>query len=346
MSGTRVARIALCVMLACGAGISSAGENARNGVASKALSRWLVPQRWKRDTPGAVLRLGKRGAFDDRHIFAPCVARENKSYRMWYCGSRGTVANRVFSVGLAESADGRTFRRSSSTPVFDFGDGKHSILTPTLLRNPDGSVRRENGRLRMWFSSTHFAGGTGAHTLHESTSKNGVHWQKPSAAQLSGVYAPTILRERDRYRLWYTDVSKSEWVISHAESRDGRSWNVTDRGVVTVDQKWERGRLFYPTVLKVDGVYLMWYGSYWSQEKNKTALGFAVSNDGIHWHKHPENPVFRPAPSRPWESHYTTSQSVIRMPDGSFRIWYASRKKPPFVNKYFAIGTAKWAGPK
>ena len=37
-----------------------------------------------------------------------------------------------------------------------------------------------------------------------------------------------------------------------------------------------------------------------------------------------------------------TSHSVIRMDNGSFRIWYASRKKPPFVNKYFAINTATW----
>ncbi|MBM4049587.1 MAG: hypothetical protein FJ279_31210 [Planctomycetes bacterium] len=53
--------------------------------------------------------------------------------------------------------------------------------------------------------------------------------------------------------------------------------------------------------------------------------------------------VFGPEPSRAWESHYTTSQSVLRLPDGSWRLWYASRPKPPFDHKYFAIGTARWA---
>ena len=76
----------------------------------------------------------------------------------------------------------------------------------------------------------------------------------------------------------------------------------------------------------------------------KTAIGFAVSTDGLIWQKNPENPVLRPAPKRPWESNYTTSQSVLRLSDGTLRIWYASRKKPPFVNKYFAINTAKWFG--
>eukprot|EP00913_Durusdinium_trenchii_P028346 g26574.t1 len=326
-------------------GNSPADDSNADSRPSKPLQRWLGPQKWVRDTDGPALARGKRGAFDDTHIFAPCVIREDRRYRMWYSGSRGTVAKRVFSLGLAESKDGKSFSRYAATPVFQFGDGKHSILTATLLRKPDGSALRENGKLRMWFSSTHFAGGTGVHTLHESTSSDGVNWSKPSESQLPGLYAPTILRERNRYRMWFTDVSKSTWVISHAESPDGKNWKVTDRGVINLSQQWERSRLFYPAVLKIDGVYLMWYGSYWSAERNKTALGFAVSEDGIRWHKHPDNPVLRPDPKRPWESHYTTSQSVIRAADGSFRIWYASRTKPPFVNKYFAIGTAKWKGP-
>lgn len=311
-----------------------------------ALKRWFAPQDWQRDTDGPVISLGRKGDFDEKHLFAPCVIREKSGYRLWYCGSRGTVAKRVFRLGLATSRDGRKFVKHSRNPVFEFGDGKHSVLTPAILRNPDGSVLRENGMLRMWFSSTDFAGGTGKHTLHETSSRDGLSWAAPSPALLEGVYAPSVLREKGRYRMWFTDVSRSPWVISLAESRDGKTWKVTSRGVLRVDQRWEKGRLFYPAVLKADGVYLMWYGSYQSAQPNKTALGFAVSRDGVHWHKHLRNPVFRPDPKRPWESHYTTSQSVLRLPGGGFRMWYASRKKPPFVNKYFAIGTAKWSGPQ
>jgi hypothetical protein len=35
----------------------------------------------------------------------------------------------------------------------------------------------------------------------------------------------------------------------------------------------------------------------------------------------------------------------MRLADGSFRYWYASRKQPPFLNLYFAINTARWPGP-
>ena len=304
---------------------------------------WLQsPQTWVRDTDGPIVSLGEAGAFDDTHIFAPAVAYEDDIFKLWYCGSPGAVHQRVFRLGLATSSDGRFFERRSDQPVYEFGDGKHSILTPTLLRQPDGATLREEGKLRMWFSSTWFAGESGLHTLHEATSEDGIQWSEPSTSQLKNVYAPTVIKTGRHYRMWFVDVAKDPWIIRHASSSDGRSWRVTPEPCVVIDQEWERSRLFYPTVLKMGDAYLMWYGSYWSGRPNTTALGFAASIDGLKWYKHPENPVFRPDPGRAWESHYVTSQSIMRLPDGSLRMWYASRKKPPFVNKYFAINTAVW----
>lgn len=310
------------------------------------LALWLEPQEWRRDTDGPILELGPAGAFDDTHIFAPCVARLDERYFLWYSGSTGAVAERVFDLGLATSRDGRQFTRHSEKPVFRFGDGRHSILTATLLRSADGALLRENGRLRMWFSSTDFVGGNGLHTLHESTSEDGIAWTAPSESLLANVYAPTIVKEGARYRMWYTDVAGDPWTIRLAESDDGRRWTVHADPVLQVDQAWEKQRLFYPAVLKTEGVYLLWYGSYWSAHASQTAIGIAASLDGVHWFKSPHNPMLRPDPKRPWESHYTTSQSIVREGDGSFRIWYASRKQPPFVNKYFALNTAIWQGPK
>ncbi len=308
--------------------------------------RWLAPQAWRRDSDRPALALGEPNAFDDTHIFAPCVARRGESFWMWYSGSRGEVGRRVFRLGLAVSDDGVRFRRHPHSPVLAFDDGKRSVLTPTLLRRLDGTPIRENGRLRLWFSSTHFAGGAKRHTLHETTSEDGIRWTRPSPPLLEHAYAPSILTINGTYHMWYTDVRAEPWRFRYADSKDGRRWTVREQPVLEIDQPWERGRLFYPTVVRADGLYCMWYGSYWSAHKHKTALGFAASRDGIRWHKSPLNPVLRPEPRHAWESHYTTSQSVVRLPDGSWRIWYATRKAPPFTNKYFAIGTARWSGPK
>jgi predicted GH43/DUF377 family glycosyl hydrolase len=213
------------------------------------------------------------------------------------------------------------------------------------LHHGDGTVLREDGKLRMWISSTAF-GKTGLHTLHETTSTDGIHWAEPSGVLLENVYCPTVLTRAGGYQLWYVDVSKRPWVIRYATSADGRQWDVRERPVLELSQPWEAEIVVYPCVLSIDGVYLMWYGSYnHAVRRQTTAIGFAASTDGIHWHKHPQNPVLRPDPRRPWEANYVTSGCVMRLSDGSFRYWYASRKAPPFENLYFAINTARWSGP-
>ena len=309
---------------------------------------WMQPQQWIRDSDQPCISLGNPGEFDDMHIFAPCVAFEDGQFYMWYCGSRGSVAHRVFAVGLATSSDGVVFRKHRASPVLAFADGTRSVLTPTLLRHPDGAVCREDGELRMWFSSCDFPSGSNVHTLHETTSLDGILWTTPSEAQWENVYAPTIIREGDTYRMWYTDVEDAPWCIRHASGPDGRRWEVTAAPVLEIDQEWEHERLFYPTVLRIDAMYLMWYGSYSLHKEGvmETSLGLAVSSDGFCWRKHGGNPIFGPDERRAWESHYTTSQSVMPLPDGAWRIWYASRTRPPFTHKYFAIGTATWRGPK
>lgn len=318
------------------------------------LERWLEPQKWVRDVDGPIISLGKEGDFDDTHIFAPSAVLDSGKFMLWYCGSTGFAWDvaptrqpdeRVFKVGLATSDDGKKFVKNPAGHVFEWGDDKRSIITPTPLRNADGTLLRENGKLRMWFSSTIFSGNR-KHTIHETTSDDGgFHWSKPSDMQIEDAYCPTVIKDGDVYRMWFTSVAKSVWYIAYAESSDGKNWKVDDEPAIPMTQPWEHRLTIYPAVLKAEGVYLMWYGSYTEQDKSETAIGFAVSQDAKKWYKLPTNPVLKSDPSRAWESHYCTSESIVRLPDGSFRMFYASRKAPPFKNLYFALNTAHWAGP-
>lgn len=319
-----------------------------------ALHRWLGPQHWQRDVDGPILSLGEQGAFDDTHIFAPMVATDGGRFLLWYCGSQGfahdlskrrTVDERVFKLGLAGSEDGKRFTRHPSGPVFAMEEEGLSILTPSVLRNADGSVLRENGRMRMWFSSATLGGGGRVQSIQEASSTDGVHWSTASNVQVERAYAPSVLKTARGYEMWYTVPGRYPWVIRRATSEDGREWSVNEKPVMEVTQDWEHYLVIYPAVMQIDGVYAMWYASYLHEDRETTGIGFAASTDGVTWHKHPQNPVLRPDPNRPWESHYVSSQSVIRMPDGSFRMWYASRKGPPFLNLYFALNTARWSGP-
>jgi hypothetical protein len=317
------------------------------------LAQWLGKQDWQRDADGPVLSLGQAGEFDDTHIFAPTVARENGQYLMWYCGSQGfahdlaptrTRDERTFRLGLATSDDGVHFRRHPG-PVMELPTARLSIVTPTVLREPNGQVMREAEKLRMWFTSATLGGGGQPHAIQQAVSTDGVAWTDVSPIQIPKAYAPSVVKTSQGYALWYTEPGRYPWVIRHAVSNDGQAWTVTEKPVLVISQPWEHDLQIYPCVLRVDDVYLMWYASYLQKNHETTAIGFAASTDGVTWHKHPGNPVLRPDPLRAWESHYVSSHSVMRLDDGRFRIWYASRKAPPFQNLYFAINTAVWAGP-
>lgn len=323
--------------------------------------RWLKPQGWQRDSDTPALSLGEKGKFDDQHIFAPHVVCQDGEYWMYYSGSQRCVDagtyqgvakdpahpeksdQRLFKLGLAKSKDGVHFTRYSSEPVFSFGDDIHSVVTAAILKNPDGSLLRENGKLRMYFAAVDFPRGTYQHDLYETTSSDGIHWAKPTPV-MENAYAPCVIKEGNKYRMWHTWIGKHPWHTSHAESDDGTHWKTTEKPCIVMDQEWEVKDQVYPMVIKAGGVYLMIYGCYWRDDKH-TALGFAVSRDGLNWTKHSGNPVFRPEPAHDWESNFTTSQTLLRLPDGSFRLWYSGRRQPPWSNLYFAIGTAHWSGP-
>jgi predicted GH43/DUF377 family glycosyl hydrolase len=318
------------------------------------VAKWLGRQEWQRDAKEPVLNLGQPGEFDDTHLFAPTVIREDGKYLMWYCGSQGfahdlaptrTKDERTFRVGLATSQDGVHFQRHAG-PVMALSTPRLSIVTPTVLREANGQPIREDGKLRMWFTSATFGGGGQPHAIQQAVSIDGIEWTDVSPIQIPKAYAPAVVKTPDGYKLWYTEPGRYPWLIRHAVSPDGQAWTVTEKPVLVISQAWEHDLQIYPCVLLVDGVYLMWYSSYLQKNHETTAIGFAASLDGVTWYKHPENPVLRPDPSRAWESHYVSSHSVMRLKDGRFRIWYASRKSPPFQNLYFALNTAVWSGPE
>jgi predicted GH43/DUF377 family glycosyl hydrolase len=261
--------------------------------------------------------------------------------------------DRLYKVGLAKSKDGVHFQKDAGSPVFSFGDERTGIVTPSMLRDGDGTAVREQGKLVMYFTGVDMPGNY-KHNLYRTTSEDGLKWAPPSPILMENAYACHVMKDGDLYRMWFVDVSKRPWVIRSAESRNGLKWTIEQKPcLVPQEQKWERGDkvLVYPSVLKQDGIFIMLYGSYWDGPE-KTAIGLAVSKDGKNWTRFAGNPVFKPEPKHYWEANFTTSQTIMKFKDGSYRLWYAARKKPDMEGEkgwssmYYAIGTAHWAGPK
>jgi hypothetical protein len=174
----------------------------------------------------------------------------------------------------------------------------------------------------MYFAAVDFPRGTYKHYLYQTTSTDGINWAKPSLV-MENAYAPCVIKDGDRYRMWYTWIDRHPWHTRYAESSNGTTWKLHDTPCIVMDQPWERKDQVYPFVIKSGDTWLMLYGCYWNDDKH-TALGFAASRDGLTWAKHPDNPVFRPEPKHDWESNFH-HQPVRTAP--------SRRQFPPLVRR-------------
>lgn len=81
---------------------------------------------------------------------------------------------------------------------------------------------------------------------------------------------------------------------------------VKDNPVFTAQPKgaWDEKIRERGWILKEGNLYKMWYTGYKADERNKMMkLGYATSTDGIHWKRHPKNPIY--------EQHWVEDMIVV-----------------------------------
>lgn len=127
----------------------------------------------------------------------------------------------------------------------------------------------------------------------------------PSAADPLLATAPWVLRDGERWRMWYTSAERWEvtpagpkhhYRIVDAESPDGIHWEPT--GNVCIDfadaEEYAIGR---PCVLRDGDLYRMWF----SCRGEAYRIGYAESADGVTWTRDEPRGGLRPA-GPGWES--------------------------------------------
>lgn len=338
MSGLRLLRTFLLAILVMGV-----FHSASYGVPPE-LQKWLdTKQNWVRDLDKPVISLGKDNSFDSKSVLATSVSMANtRAPKFWYTGAQGEGKDQVFRLGLASTSDSVTCQKQGR--VFQFPDGKTSILNISTLRNRDGWAWRYGGTgAILYFTATRFDQSPQQYAIHEIHSRDGKGWSGPSPVLLQNACSPQVMRDGNDFRMWYNDTSQKPWVIRRAACDTDTAkwtigdWKVTPGVVLKADQPWESGSLVNPVVLKVNDIYQMWYVAKVKGQQGETALGFAVSSDGLKWYKHPQNPVFRPG-----KSQVISTPTVKRMPGGEFRIWYATRPVGAPEYQCSAVKTIVW----
>ncbi len=93
---------------------------------------------------------------------------------------------------------------------------------------------------------------------------------------------------------------------------------------------WDQGHYYFddPCVLKINGVYHMWYSSGYDLSISKVEtlwVAHASSLDGIHWSK--TGPVFSPGTPGSWRDKGAISPCIL-YDGGIYKMWFVGTKNP------------------
>src|ERR1700729_1605571 len=129
---------------------------------------------------------------------------------------------------------------------------KNPVLGGGLGTCFDISVLKEGDTYRMWFSWRP------KKSIALVESKDGIQWSKPEIVigpndktdWENDLNRPVVIKNGDRYQMWYTGQARDKSWIGYATSKDGKAWKrESDKPVLTAEQPWERVAVMCPHVI-------------------------------------------------------------------------------------------------
>ncbi len=222
-------------------------------------------------------------------------------------------------------------------------------LNPIFKPGPKGSWEEKSvdcftigyydNRYWMWYSGT-------PNSLNSqvglATSPDGVNWTRNPENPVLRLGAPGdwdnsilicnhVLFDQDRkfFEMWYVGGnSQGVLGIGYASSLDGVHWDkYAGNPVMTTTEPWEGTLIEGQTVLKMNGVYKMWYGGL-ALGDDISYIGYAESRDGIHWTKYSNNPILSPTGGTPryWDGYSVDTPDVF-FENGIYHMYYRGWNK-------------------
>ena len=140
-----------------------------------------------------------------------------------------------------------------------------------------------------------------------------------------GMGSVCVLKENDAWKMWYTSFTAWEkhenklrhrYLIKYVESNDGIYWR--RRNSICINfQNDEEIAICRPSVLKAKDMYHhMWY----CYRGDHYKIGYAASNDGIHWERKDDEMVL-PSSGTRWDSESQAYPHVFRFRDHLYLLY-------------------------
>jgi predicted GH43/DUF377 family glycosyl hydrolase len=262
----------------------------------------------------------------------PWVLQEaDDTLRMWYSGHDGTTGRILAAVrrpGGAWEPLGVAIDAGLAG-----GSDQYGVESPCVVHTPGGYLMA-------------YAGFDGDATrLHMATSEDGRRWTAQGTImqrgpdEALGASHPCLLNTDAGWWLFFCGYDGSHdsrhAAILAAVSPTGASW---DRVGTVLEPVAGELAVSHPCVIEIARTFYMFYAS---DDGGTPSVAVATSADGLSWHRH--GTVL--AASGGWvEEGGVYSPCVVRLHDGSLRMWYAALAAGDAALAY-RICSARFAGP-
>lgn len=245
--------------------------------------------------------------------FGPSVVEEDDgTLRMWYSGHDGSTSRILEAV---QRPGGPWERRGVSIDVGFAGESDaYGVESPSVVFTPDGYLMA-------------YAGSDGADTrLHMAKSSDGQLWKplgtflEREEADAVGATHPCLVVTSQLWWLFYSGYDGSEngrrAAILAAVSDSGASW---DRLGPVLEPGRDELAVFEPWVVMSQRRFSMFYVS---DDGRRSAIQMATSEDGLSWDRRGNT---LPGSGDDVDTLEERSPCVLRLRDGSLRLWFTSR---------------------
>jgi len=257
--------------------------------------------KWAWSKLGLVFAPSGEHAWARSHAYIPtCLQLDEERVRV-YCALLDT--SRVGRLGFVDvaAADPRRILGVSDSPCLDIGEAgtfDDSGVSPVC-------IVRNRGRLLLYYVGWQLGVRVRYHLLTglAISDDGGASFRRMSRvpvlersdAELFVRSAPHVMRDDERWRMWY--IAGSRWIrvderdvptydVRYMESADGVGWPAEGRVCIEPRSPDEYG-FGRPFVMRDGAQYRMWYSI--RSRSRGYRLGYAESTDGLNWTRQDES---------------------------------------------------------
>lgn len=134
--------------------------------------------------------------------------------------------------------------------------------------------------------------------------------------ELGTCFDVYVTRDNGRYRMDFSWRPKKSLAVSFSD--DGIHWEAPQITLAFDETTGWEDDLNRNCILKIDEKYKMWYTG---QARGFSYIGYAESDDGLHFHRVLSEPVL--ISERAWEG-FSVMNPCVLYENGKYRMWYAA----------------------